>query len=543
MGPLFAALLLVSLLGALDHTIVASSLATVVGELGGVEQMAWMVTSYTLAMTVAMPVYGQLGDILGHRRLFLLALSVFILGSVACGFAGDMAQLTAARLFQGVGAAGTALLSQTILADVLPPRQRAKYQGFLGSVFAIATVVGPLVGGVLTDTVGWRWIFLINLPLGVVAFVMAALTIPRLAPGAAHARFDLAGAVLLVGAITGLVLVVTWGGSSYAWSSPVMVAVVATTLVAVAGFVVVERRVEHPIVPFGIFRNRVVVGGMVLSLVLGAGMFSIVSYLPAYVQMRYTTSATVAGLIPLAIVIGMMITSNVTGVLVSRTGRYRLYPILGTGVAAVAFAASAAVVGRISLPVLAVLMAFVGLGTGAFMQLIVVIVQNQARHSVMGVTTSTANLVRQVGATFGTALIGGYFGGSLVQRLAAVDLPGGVGPDALTPALMATASRAVRAEVAGAYADAIAPVLAALSVVFAVGFVAALVAPAPALRPTHHLPEPVVPALAAEPRPADPDERGPGRPAAGPTLPDSRRGDASGAAVVAPPGASPRPTR
>ncbi|MFC0681564.1 MFS transporter [Lysobacter korlensis] len=469
---LIFALLLVSLLGALDHTIIASSLATVTGELGGVEHMSWMIVSYTLAVTIAMPVFGRLGDLYGRRGLFLGSLLLFLAASVLCGFTQDMIQLAGARVLQGIGGAGVQILSQTIVADVVAPRQRAKYQGIIGAAFPIAIVVGPLAGGVITDTIGWRWIFWINAPLGLLALLLAFRAIPSSRRHDRGGTFDVPGAVLLGIATTGLVLAVTWGGSILDWLSPQMIAIVAVTVLTGLAFLFVERRSKHPLVPLGIFRRRVVLIATILSLVVGVGLFSVVSYLPAFVQMMYRTSATVAGLVPLATVLGMLVTSLASGFLVSRTGKYRAFPILGTAAGAVGLIAMAFINSDVPLWVPAALMAVVGLGTGGFMQLVIVIVQGDTDPRSLGAVTSAVHLVRQIGSTVATALVGGVFAARLVEGL-----PARVDSGSLTPAVLQSLPAATQLDVAAAYSSAMAPVFLGLGAVYAVGFVAALLLP------------------------------------------------------------------
>ncbi|BDZ44468.1 MFS transporter [Naasia aerilata] len=469
---LLTALLLVSLLGALDHTIVASSLATVAGELGGLEQMSWMIVAYTLASTVAMPVFGRLGDLYGRRGLFLTSLAVFLVGSVLCGFTQDMTQLAGARVFQGIGGAGVQLLSQTIIADVVAPRQRAKYQGIIGAAFPIAIVIGPLAGGLITDSVGWRWIFWVNAPLGLLALLLAVRNIPKTGRSAAAGTFDVPGAVLLGIATTGLVLAVTWGGSLLSWTSPALLAIVAVTVLSSIAFFVVEARAEHPLVPLGIFRSRVVVIATILASVVGIGLFSVVSYLPAYIQMMYRTTATVAGLVPVASVLGMLVTSLLSGFVVARSGRYRIFPILGTAAGAAGLAGMSLITDHVPLWLPMGLMAVVGLGTGAFMQLVVVIVQGVTDQSALGAVTSAVNVVRQIGSTVATAVVGGVFALRLVEGL-----PGTVDARTLTPNLLHTLPSATQAQVADAYSSAMSPIFLALAAVYAVGFVAALLLP------------------------------------------------------------------
>lgn len=475
---LFATLLFISLLGAMNVTIVGASLATIVGELGGLDRIAWTVTAFTLAGTVIMPVFGQLGDLWGRRGLFLWAIAIFALGSLLCGVSVTMTQLSLARVVQGLGGAGVSVLSQTILADVIPARNRAKYASLMGSVFGVATVAGPVAGGVLTDTVGWRWIFLANVPLALVGLALAWRTMPRIAPRGTGGRFDAAGAALLGLAVTGLVVMVTFTGSAWAWRSPTGLAVLAGTLVATVLFVLVEQRVLRPIVPFVMFRDPGVAPAMVLGLVTGAGMLSLVAYLPAFVQMRYGVSATVAGAAPIAIVAGLIMASNYTGVRISRTGHYRVYPIAGSAVAAAALLVLGVSLRDLSLPLACVLLGFMGLGTGAFMQLVTVLIQNGAPDAFVGVATSTTNLVRQIGATLGSAAIGAFLGATVVRLLSGVVLPGGGSVESLTPEVLAHADEAVRLAVADAYASAMVPILIGMALVYSVGIVAAVRLPA-----------------------------------------------------------------
>ncbi len=471
MRALVFALTLVSLLGALDHTIIASSLATITGELGGVHLLTWVIVGYTLAVTVAMPVFGRLGDLFGRRGLFLGSVALFIAASVLCGFTDDMVQLTGARVLQGVGGAGVQILSQAVLADVVAPRQRAKYQAVIGAAFPMAVLIGPLAGGLITDSVGWRWVFWMNAPLGLVAFWLAARSVPKSIRTPGRGTFDVPGAVLLGIATTGLVTTVTLGGGSLAWASPQIAWMAGVTVVAAVGFFIVELRSEHPLVPLSIFRSRVVVIATTLGTVVGVGLLSVVPYFPTYIQMIYRTSATIAGLVSLASVLGMLLASLLTGFAVSRTGRYRAFPIFGTaagalGLFGMAFASEA------PLWVAAALMAIVGLGSGSFMQLLVVIVQGATDPAAVGAVTSTVHLVRQVFATVATAVVGGLFASRLVDGF-----PPSVHLESLSPAVLQRLPAGTQAEIAAAYGSAMAPIFLGLSVVYVVGFLAALLQP------------------------------------------------------------------
>jgi EmrB/QacA subfamily drug resistance transporter len=466
---LVAALLAVSFLGALDHTVVSTSLATVAGELGALEHMSWVVVGYTLASTVLLPVVGRLGDRLGPRRVFRASLIAFVIASLACGFAGDMGLLVAARVVQGVSSAGLQLMSQTILASVTTPRQRPRYLGIVGAAFPIAILVGPVLGGLITDYWGWPWVFWINVPIGAVAFAFSMVAIPHIDP-AERRRIDLPGAVTFTGAMVSLVLAVTWASDPAAG----LAAAVAFAVAAALGvsFFLIQVRVSEPLVSLRLFANRTIASGTALSAIIGIGLFSITAYLPTYFQMAYRTSATVSGLVPIATVFGMLVSNLVTGAWASRTGRYRGFPVFGTALAAAGLLTMALLPVGLPLWVPLVVMAAVGVGTGAFMNLIIAVVQSAAPRSEIGAVTATINLVRQVGSTLATAIIGGVIGASV-----AAGLPSSLDPQTLTPKLVREAPAPVQAEVAALYGEVLAPIFVALAVVYTLGIVAALLMP------------------------------------------------------------------
>ena len=291
---IFICLLLVTLLAALDQIIVATALPTIVGELGGLGHMSWVVIAYTLAMAIAMPVYGKLGDVFGRKRLFLAAIALFLLGSALCGFSQNLPQLIAFRFLQGLGGAGLLVSSQAIVADVVPPRDRGKFLGPIGSVFGLATVISPLIGGALTDAASWRWIFWLNLPIGAIAFGLAAAAL-RLPRRSRTTALDIWGIVVLTVTTSCLVLVCTWGGTEFAWTSVTMMTLMAATIGGVGVFAFVERRAADPLIPLRLLGNRTVLIAVGLSLVIGAGLFGVISYIPSYAQMVYATGATSPG--------------------------------------------------------------------------------------------------------------------------------------------------------------------------------------------------------------------------------------------------------
>jgi EmrB/QacA subfamily drug resistance transporter len=466
---LVASLLTVSILGALDHTIVATSLATIAGELGALEHMSWVVVGYTLASTVLLPVLGKVGDLVGPRLVFLTSLAVFLVASLACGFAQDMTQLVIARVAQGMSSAGLHLMSQTIVAHVTTPRDRPKYMSIIGAAFPIAILVGPVLGGAITDYWGWSWVFWINIPFGLAALGLALFAIPHIEAGARR-RFDLAGSVAFTIAFVALVLAVTWIGDPAATLAAVVAFVIAA--VAFTAFFAVELRVAEPIVPLRVFADRTIAAGVALSAIIGIGLFSVTAYLPTYFQMAYRTSATVSGLVPIATVFGMLVSNLASGWLVSRTGHYRVYPILGTALGAAGLLAMALLPVGTPLWVPMAVMSVVGIGTGAFMSLVVAVVQGAVPRTQTGTITATVNLVRQMGSTVATAIIGGVIGVGV-----AASLPATLDGSTLTPQLVRQSPPAVQAEVAQLYGDLFVPIFAALALTYALGIVAAVLLP------------------------------------------------------------------
>lgn len=467
---LAASLLSVSFLGALDHTVVSTSLATVAGELGALGLMSWVVVGYTLASTVLLPVLGKMGDVLGPRRVFLVSLVVFLLASLACGFAQDMAWLVASRVVQGMSSAGLQLMSQTIIARVTTPRERPRYMAIIGAAFPIAILVGPVLGGAITDYWGWSWIFWINIPVGIVALALAVVAVPQLERGRIPRHYDVAGAAAFTLGLVSLVLGVTWAAERSGGVQAVAALVVAA--VALLAFFIIEGQVPEPLVPLRLFANRTIAAGTALSAIIGVGLFSITAYLPTYFQMAYRVSATVSGLVPIATVLGMLASNLLTGWLASRTGRYRIFPIIGTCMAAAGLFTMAWLPAGVPLWVPMAVMATVGLGTGSFMSLIVAVVQSAAPASQTGSITATINLVRQVGSTVATAIIGGTIGFSVSSRL-----PEGLDAATLTPHEVQQAPAGVQDAVAAIYGQAFTPIFIALALACAVGIIAAVLLP------------------------------------------------------------------
>jgi len=481
---LVAALLAVSFLGALDHTVVSTSLATIAGDLGALEHMSWIMVGYTLAATVMLPVLGKLGDVAGPRSVFLASLGLFLVASLACGFAPDLGWLIAARVLQGLGSAGLQLMSQTIIARVTSPRQRPRYMSIIGTAFPVAIVVGPVVGGLITDFWGWSWVFWINIPVGIAAFALALVAVPRL-PGGANPRFDIPGSIVFTGTLIVLVLAVTWIGDDTLRSAALACA--AAAVIGILALVAIERRAPEPILPPRILRNRTMLTCLGLSLIVGSGLFAIVAYVPTYIQMAYRTTATLSGLVPIATVLGMLASNLLTGWLVSRSGRYRFYPVFGTLVGSVGLTIMAVLPAGMPLWVPMVVMAAVGIGTGSFMNLILAVAQSAVARSDLGAVTATTNLVRQVGSAVGTAIVGGVVGFGV-----AAALPIGLDADTLTPAVVRAAAPQVQDAVAVIYHDTFAPVFLGLALVYACGIVFAVLLPGGRLSDDAPVPLPAV---------------------------------------------------
>jgi len=479
-GWIFTSLMLVMLLAALDQTIVGTALPTIVGELDGLEHMSWTITAYTLALTIAMPVYGKLGDLVGRKNLFLVAIALFLVGSALCGLSQDMLWLILSRGVQGLGGAGLMIMSQTIIADVVPAKDRAKYMAPIGAVFGVSSVAGPLLGGWLTDSAHWRWVFWINLPLGIVALIVAAITI-KLPVRKNTAKIDYAGMILLALAITGLVLVTSWGGSQYDWTSPTILGLSLGTIVAAVLFVVVERAVPEPILPMRLFRNRTFVVTTLLGLVVGAGMMGALAYLPTYLQMSYGVNATESGLLLIPMVVGLLVTSIGSGAVVTKTGRYKFLPIAGTLIAALGMFLMSTMTLDTPLWQLCTYVAILGAGLGLFMQIIVLAVQNAVDPREIGTATSANNLFREFGVTIGIAILGTVFSSRLTERLGGavegVSAGGHGGTSSLTPAVLEQLPPEVADLIVNAYSTALVPMFAWMVPMFLVGTVIAFFLP------------------------------------------------------------------
>jgi EmrB/QacA subfamily drug resistance transporter len=429
----FGALMLVLLLAALDQTIVATALPTIVGDLGSVSKLSWVVTAYLLASTVVGPLYGKLGDLYGRKIVLQVAIVIFLVGSALCGISQSMTQLIVFRAVQGLGGGGLLVVTIAAVGDIIAPRDRGRYQGYFGAVFGVATVVGPLLGGFFVDSLSWRWIFYINLPIGLLALGVIA-TVFRARADRISRQIDYLGAVLLAGGLSAIVLFTTLGGTTYPWGSIQMIVLLVVGAVLLVGFVVAEARAAEPILPLAIFRNRVVRVTSAIGFIVGVAMFGSVTYLPLYLQNVKGHSPTVSGLLITPLVAGLLVTSITSGNLISRFGRYRPFPIAGTALMAVGLLLLSRLQVDTSSWVAAAYMLVVGLGVGSVMQVLVLAAQNAVDYTYLGVVTSGSALFRQIGGSVGVSVFGAIFANQLARNLAG-KLPAGVPtPTAANPA-------------------------------------------------------------------------------------------------------------
>ena len=466
--PVLTALMAGLVLAELDATVLATALPTVVGELGGSDQLLWVTTAYLVTGTVMMPVLGRLGDLLGRRRVFLAALGVLVLGSVLGALATGIPTLVAARAVQGVGGGGMVVLVYAVLADLLPARRRAPVMTAVGAVFAACAVAGPLLGGWLAETVGWRWAFWLNVPVGALALWLGARTMPRARPRQALAHLDALGTALLAASVLSLTLLVTAAARPRAAGSALWAGAALTAVLALA-LVVVERRARQPLLPPLLFRDRTFIVAVLAGLALGAAMFGTVGYLPTYLQMALGLSPTRAGLMMLALVGGLGTASVAAAQVVSRTGRHRALPVVGAALAAIALALMSRWTPDTSLTVVACSLALLGIGTGCAWEVLVVVVQSTVPGRHVGIATATNGFFREVGVLVGSAAVGAAFTARLHTGLLPVERATGVPTGSLTPEAVGGLPAAVRAEVAAAYADALTPVFLALVLPVALG--------------------------------------------------------------------------
>lgn len=476
------ALMLTMLLAALDQTIVSTALPTITSDLGGLNELSWVVTAYLLTATASTPIWGKLSDLYGRKLMLQISVVVFVVASALAGLSQNMAELIATRALQGLGGGGLMVLVMAVIADLIPPRERGRYVGLFGGVFGIASVIGPLLGGFFTEHLSWRWIFYINLPLGIAAFLVigSVLHLPR---HRTEHRIDWLGAVLLVVGVTSLLMVTVWGGNEYAWRSPEIIGLGVLGITALTAFVWQELRAPEPMVSMDLFRNRVFTITSGIGFVTGFAMFGSIVYLSIYLQVVNGSSPTVAGLQLLPLMAGVLVTSILSGRLITRTGNYKPYPIIGTALATVGLLMLSQLGGSTPYWQIAIAMLVLGAGLGNVMQVLVLAVQNSVDPRDIGTATSGSTFFRSIGGSFGTAVFGAVWAAVLASEMASIMPGGSTGGDPTTSmANIEALPPDLQAEVLAAFARAIDTTFLVAVPIMAVAFVLALFVPQVELR-------------------------------------------------------------
>ncbi len=460
----FVALLVAMIMGSLDQTIVSTALPTIVGELGGVNHMLWVITAYVLTSTVTMPLYGKIGDVIGRKSLFIAAVALFLGGSIACGAATNIATLIAGRAIAGVGGGGLMVLSQAIVADVIPARKRALYLNVMGIGWAIPMMIGPLLGGVFTDYVSWRWAFWINIPMAALSIVAAAKLLPKPKHAQKLTNFDAAGITTITIAICALTLTTSWGGTAYAWNSPLIIGLIVTTLIAGILFVVAEHKAKEPLMPLFLFRNKNFVLTTLGGFIILFAMMASLSYLPTYFQIAHGMSATAAGYMELPMNLTYFVASIISGMLIGKSGRYKKLMAISFVIALIGTILICTMTATTSPVACCIYLSIIGFGFGLSFEALVLIVQNEFNASIVGTATGATNFFREIGTTLGTSIAGALFTSGLSSQLAIhlADLGGtealGVNENGITPAIVHNLPDTLQVAVANAYNDALMPV-------------------------------------------------------------------------------------
>ncbi len=477
---IIGALMLGMLLAALDQTIVSTALPTIVGDLKGGSHIAWVITAYLLATTVSTPLWGKLGDQYGRKVFFQAAIVIFLVGSVLSGLSHSMVELIAFRAVQGLGSGGLMVGAQAIVGDIVSPRERGRYVGLFGAVFGVSSIIGPLLGGVFVDDLTWRWIFYINVPIGIIALLVVASQVPGKL-GRVHHFIDYLGTAVLALAATSFILLTSLGGTTYAWNSAPIWSLGIFGVVLVGVFVLVERKAKEPVLPLHLFRQRAFSVTSIVGFIIGFAMFGAITYLPAFFQVVRGVSPTLSGVQLLPLMAGLLVVSIGSGQIISRTGRYRFWPIAGAGFTTLGLYLLSHMGVGTSTVLDSLYMLVLGMGIGGVMQVLVIIVQNSVPHSELGVATSGATFFRSIGGSFGTAIFGAIFSnvliGNLARHLHGVHIPTGFSSANATPALLSRLPEAIHLGFVAGYAESIQTVFIVAVPIAALAFLATWLIP------------------------------------------------------------------
>ncbi|WP_296205769.1 MDR family MFS transporter [uncultured Corynebacterium sp.] len=477
LGLIFSALVLTMLMSSLGQMIFSAALPTIVGELGGVDHMSWVISAFLVTMTIAMPISGKLGDQMGRKWIYIAGTFTFVIGSTIGGFANSMTLLIISRAVQGFGAGFMMISSQAIVAEVTSARERGKFIGIMGGVFGLSSVLGPVLGGWFTDGPGWRWGMWMNIPLGILAMGVS-IAVLHLRVGEKNLqKFDTLGATFIAITTASLILMTTWGGTEYEWSDPIILGLAATTVIGAILVVLIELRAAEPLIPMHLFKNRNMVLTTASGMVLGLAMFGVLGYMPTYLQMVHTLTPTEAGLMMIPMMVGLIGASTAVGFVISRTGRYKIYPIVGLAITAGALYWLSQLTVETSLPQLGVRFLVFGVGLGLVMQVLVLIVQNSFPLSQVGTATAANNFFRQIGSALGASLVGSMFIHNMQNEMA-TRLPkafaqmgeqgaamaqkfseNGGGANSLTPSMVANLPSPVKDAILNSYNDGLTPVI------------------------------------------------------------------------------------
>jgi EmrB/QacA subfamily drug resistance transporter len=487
---IFGALLLVLLLASLDQTIVSTALPTIVGDLGGVSDLSWVVTAYLLSSTVVGPVYGKLGDQYGRKIVLQVAIVIFLVGSALCGISQNMTELIVFRGIQGLGGGGLFVITIAVVGDIFPPRQRGRYQGYFGGVFGVSTVLGPLLGGFFVDHLSWRWIFYVNLPIGAVALAVIAIAFQPRVDHVKH-TIDYLGSALLAGGLASIVLYTSLGGTTYSWTSPWMLALIVGGALLLVAFVFAESRAAEPVLPLELFRNRVFSVTSAVGFIVGLALFGAITYLPLYLQDVKGHSPTISGLLVLPLMVGLLTASIGSGQLITRFGRYKPFPIAGTAIMVVGLLLLSRLQVDTSTVVTGAYMLILGFGLGNVIQVLVLAAQNSVDYKYLGVASSGSTLFRQIGGSIGVSVFGAIFANHLAANLAGKLPPGTQVPSsAANPEVVKQLPAAIRDPFRIAITDALTTVFLVAGGIAVLAFLLTWLLPEVPLKTTAGAPDP-----------------------------------------------------